>query len=270
MTETDIFEWAVSKSKITDAKDREMIAKLESILQSNKTHDTIEPKVSDLDKISDPKVVVYSRRGRKRLFTWDEYLAAGVGKIPATKVARKLKVSVATVYKAIRENEANVKIVYKDLPATDYQKYKDAGIGDHTDIEVASRMGISRERVRQVRKILGLPRPNRANKESWRPDVELIKQKFDEGLNITETAKALNMSHNEVTYRMQKAGIKPKFKGPKCRHTKDEVVEAFKSTNSIYEAATKLGMKHYSSIFRYIDRYGIRDMGLVKDGRAAK
>jgi hypothetical protein len=69
---------------------------------------------------------------------------------------------------------------------------------------------------------------------------------------------------------MNKAGIKAKAKGPRPVYTKEEVVKAFEGTSSVHEAANRLNLKHYSHIFRYIDRYGLRELGIIPDGRNGK
>ena len=104
----------------------------------------------------------------------------------------------------------------------------------------------------------------------WKENLPEIIALLDQNKTVSEVARELDISVSEVNYRINKAGITPKAKGPRPVHSKEEVMKAFEGTTSVHEAANRLNLKHYSHIFRYIDRYGLREMGIVPDGRNAK
>jgi hypothetical protein len=212
-----------------------------------------------------------SRRGRPTLYTWEEYKEAGAGTLPASKVAAKLGVTLQTVYKAIRMNKSGAQPMQPSKPVDnvkDIEYYKKFGIGEKTDTEVALALGVTRERVRQIRARYGIEKPSiPVDRQRWRVGLDEVISKVNEGLNVAEIARATKMSQNEVNYRIKKAGVKLQAIGPRPLFSKEQVIEAFQGVTSVHEASEKLGLKHYSHIFRYIDRYGLRGTGLIPDGR---
>ena len=111
----DIYDWAVSKSKITDPKDREMISKLETIIKDV--------------PVVEIKEDVKKGRGRRPLYTLDQYKEAGLGVKPMTEVARKLKVSLPTVYGVARANgisgPGRTGLVAPNVNSKNLEYYKD-------------------------------------------------------------------------------------------------------------------------------------------------
>lgn len=260
----EIYDWAVSKSKITDAKDREMISKLETIIKS--------PANGEVAVEKPPKT---KRKGRPALYTLEQYIEAGLGKRPMTEVARKLKVSLPTVYSVARANgitsPGRTGLVAPTVNSKNLDYYKQHGIGERLDSDVARDLSITRERVRQIRARFNIPPPDRSTLSvKWKTHLPEIQKLLEEEKTVSEIARALDLSVNEVNYRIRKAGLVIKAKGPRAHHTKEEVVKAFEGAVSIHEAASRLNLKHYSHIFRYIDRYHLRDLGLVPDGRNPK
>jgi len=256
----EIYDWAVSKSKITDPKDREMISKLETIIKDGPAVEVKPEKKS---------------RGRRPLYTLEQYIEAGLGKKPMTDVARKLKVSLPTVYSVARANGISCPgrsgLVAPTVNTKNLDYYKEKGIGERMDSDVARDLGITRERVRQIRARFNIPPPNRSELSvKWKEKLPEIISLLDQEKTVSEVARELNISVSEVNYRMNKAGIKAKAKGPRPVYTKEEVVKAFEGTSSVHEAANRLNLKHYSHIFRYIDRYGLRELGIIPDGRNGK
>jgi len=257
----EVYDWVVNKSKITDPKDREMISKLENII-SNKTEVVEEPEVK-------------KKRGRPVLYTLDQYLAAGLGKKPVHEVARELKVSTPTVYAVAKANGIDIKkkkettgLIAPHKKSKTLEFYQGHGIGVRLDSEVARDLGITRERVRQIRQRFSIAPPSREMRgERWKVNLDKIESEIAAGKTVSEVARSLGMSMNEVTYRVRKAGIKVVRRGPKTLFSKEEIIEAFKGAKSVHEASSRLGLKHYSHIFRYIDRYNLRELGVVPDGR---
>lgn len=264
---SELLKWVEAKSKITDPKDREMVALIEKLSAKQASEEAVveEPNAEN---------AIGAVRGRPRLYSWEEYLAAGVGKIPATKVARKLRVSNQTVYKAIRENKPGFVGPAKTTATRDVKPlkyYQENGLGIKSDMEVAAAIGVTRERVRQIRVRFGIPKPAIVKKHFRVVDgTEEIKQKIDSGMTVSQAARDLGLSLGIVNARVKRAGIVPKVRGPQVKLTKEEVMAAISGTKSIYEAAEKLGLKHYSNIFRYIDRYNLRNEMVLPDGRSKK
>lgn len=259
----DIYDWAVSKSKISDPKDREMISKLETIIQEVPA---VEKKSASIRK---------KRPGRNPLYTLEQYQAAGLGVKPMTDVARKLKVSLPTVYSVARANgipcPGRTGLLAPNINTKNLEFYKAKGIGERLDSDVARDLGITRERVRQIRARFNIPPPNRSELSvKWKTHLPEILALLEKQKTVSEIARELDLSVNEVNYRIRKAGVSVKAKGPRPTYSKEELIKAFEGVTSVHEAASRLNLKHYSHIFRYIDRYGLREMGVVPDGRNGK
>jgi DNA-binding CsgD family transcriptional regulator len=221
-------------------------------------------------KVDEPKKV--SHLGRKGI-PREKFLEAGLFTHPASKVARELGCTLACVYenrRRFREDpDFKKEKPAEATPQTDVAKYKAAGLGTKTDAEVAAALGVTRERVRQVRVAHDIPRVPVAS-ERWKEGVDQIRDLAAAGNTAEQIAQIIGYSVISVRAKAAKAGIEIIHGQTKnLLVTKEQLKAALETSSSLREASKKLGLKHDTHIYRYIRRWNMRAEVKMPDGRAA-
>lgn len=149
-----------------------------------------------------------------------------------------------------------------------YHRFIDAGIGTRADQEVGNDIGCTRQRVEQVRKILGM---KSAAEVRLTTNVTRAKELHAEGKTRGQIRDVLEVGKKGLEQLEVLAGVTFAADAPKPRrnvlYPREKVVTALQSSKSLTEAADKLGIQQ-PAIFRLIDRYDLRAVkGLIPDGR---
>lgn len=204
----------------------------------------------------------------------EKFIEAGLFTSPASQVAKTLGCTLACVYenrRRFREDPdfKKEKIRPSVMPQTDVERYKLAGLGTKTDAEVAEALGVTRERVRQVRTANDIPRVS-ANSERWKKGIDQIREMAASGHTAETIAKTIGVSVQTVHNKAAKADIKIVHGQTKnLLVTKEQLKAALETSASLREASQKLGLKYDTHIYRYIRRWNMRAEVKIPDGRAA-
>ena len=213
-----------------------------------------------------------SHLGRKGI-PREKFLEAGLFTKPASTVARALGCTLACVYENRRRFREDPDFKKEKEPSptpqTDIEKYKLAGLGVKPDADVAEALGVSRERIRQVRVAHNIPRVP-ATSERWKDGVDQIRDLAAAGNTAEQIAQIIGYSVIAVRAKAAKAGIEIIHGQTKnLLVTKEQLKAALETSDSLREASKKLGLKYDTHIYRYIRRWNMRAEVKMPDGRAA-
>lgn len=146
------------------------------------------------------------------------------------------------------------------LSSETVERYLAAGIGERSDGAIARDFGVTRQAVTAIRRAMDLDSVDDRVKE--RQNL-LAQAKILNGAGVkkVDIVKALATSNHRLDRAFRDAGLTPinEPPAPPTKYTRERILLAIASTDTLRDAAVFLGMPHPPGLHIAISRLGIRE-----------